>query len=1725
MIRKIFALLALVGLAAAPSTGWAGSYSISLTAKAVLIDGAVGSVAASKSQSFATYSEAEKADDSYSATILVYHDFKLYASAKAGEGSVFIGWFDNESCTGNPIETKTTYTYSERVYNKGASSKTVYAKFVKHEHSFAYSISGDKITKTCTAEGCPGSVGGTATLTIPASTTYSAAPHAASLQTMGDASAALSYSCGSAPTAVGNYTVTMTVDGGTAANSTITRDLIISPATIDSVSFNPASQNYDGAAKSTTMTVKAGNLTLGSGDYDIISGVLSGVVGSPAGDTVTTVTVRGKGNFQGEKDGTWTIKAPGTDYKLGTCTSQGAYGTVSDGVLTINQPTELAYNGNGTWSAKMKVEVPVPDNYTFIRADYLHFQNANYEGAFDDSNDTAKSACGLEVTYSKSKVTGRDYKYITDFSWTATIALEEVQSATAPIERTLKVWSPAWSDQGFLSYDNNGGLRETTYKIIIPIENLKLNDQFGNQVYPDAGYVAQVGNIKYQQLADAISVANAGDDKTVNLIGNAEAGTFSVGKNVTVNLGGFGNESATYKFVNLDDDNLGARVSSEKAENVTTDVVGFGVDADGYTYRPVRRHLHSWSYALNGDTLTATCVTDDGTQCDQNTVTVQLTVSGAADGVAPTASLGADAELFKSLTGASFGTVGYVRDTDDGAACAKWYVGDYTAQVEVTVGGTTHTLAKAFSIAKPSGGYTSGYEVGAKGVDAAKWVRYDSWGEAVAAATKGDTIYYREGDFNQETVDFSTDKGLTLDLCGKTVKYSSNDGDMTIQNLGAGTLTLLNAKIEQPKNIWAHNIIVKGADNGGKFVFGEGVSVENHGDYNNTHAPIKTSGISLNIAAGGLYDVGSLDEGVTVTGGTFGTDFKALDGFDPSARVPNCGDDYVVCKIADKKYEVVVHTHVLNYAANGNVIAVRCDGEDSAWCSYRPSAAGTLTLTAEDRKVAGSPYAGAKVTVAGKFPVTADDVAIEFYKDNVKLSDAPTDSGEYEARVTLTGEDGKSATAVAPFSFFHEHQYAFALAGNTLTATCGAAGSCDKQAATVVLDVASRDWQKGTVLTASVADDFGDVIDHAVGDIVYKQDGVALAGAPKLTGSYTAEVTVTVDGQPEPYTLTKAFSITKPAGGYTSGYEVGATGVVESKWVSYDTWAEAVAAAQDEETIYWHEGDWDTKTYDFTSDKNITVDFGKATLKHTEAEDLQIVTKGTGTVTLKNVTVQQPQKVVADVGVGAADVKFGGLKGGKFVLGEGFFLKNVSWAGNYPQLRTGGITIDNENYENISVEITAGDYQIEKLAGKVNVTGGRFWECKEKSLEDHVDGLGHTYVIREISDGDYVSQVVPHTHAPTAVVSGSAIVVSCTAPDHEWCAYGSYSATLSATGKTYDGQPCVATVTKTAGYPEAEFPVELAYYKNDEKQEQAPVDAGDYVARMKVGELVVEQGFTIDPATIDALTLVAETFYFDGAEKANSVASVKAGELDATYSVSGDALTQTGSIDGTQTYAVKVSGTGNFTGELEQTWQIVAPTGEVSAGEELVQDGVVIGTFSGTTLTLTQTTGLLFADNAWTLSVPFNLPADVSSVTYTEGEDVTVAAGALTWKAKITLDAVAAAISAQQDFLTLELSVQAFANENSAGLKPTTCVVKIPLTNLVLAVPAGQTLAAGDAAISGYKLLLGKGAKVTASEKVAGFRTVIVPQEKSEIVKESGNGPYTYSAVNKGLMILFGIGQ
>ena len=165
------------------------------------------------------------------------------------------------------------------------------------------------------------------------------------------------------------------------------------------------------------------------------------------------------------------------------------------------------------------------------------------------------------------------------------------------------------------------------------------------------------------------------------------------------------------------------------------------------------------------------------------------------------------------------------------------------------------------------------------------------------------------------------------------------------------------------------------------------------------------------------------------------------------------------------------------------------------------------------------------------------------------------------------------------------------------------------------------------------------------------------------------------------------------------------------------------------------------------------------------------------------------------------------------------------------------------------------------------------FEYGEKDTTNHASD---TYTYTDNGDGTHtkthecgVTVGEPEDHTLTYTANGNTITVSCSAN----CGY-SETATISATGKTYDGNAVEVVVSKTGSLEITDIPVTLT--KDGEAFTGEPVNVGAYTASVTLGDKTVSVDFTIAKAeasiatapTPNTLTYTGEAHYLINAGEA-----------------------------------------------------------------------------------------------------------------------------------------------------------------------------------------------------------------------------------------------------------------
>ena len=112
--------------------------------------------------------------------------------------------------------------------------------------------------------------------------------------------------------------------------------------------------------------------------------------------------------------------------------------------------------------------------------------------------------------------------------------------------------------------------------------------------------------------------------------------------------------------------------------------------------------------------------------------------------------------------------------------------------------------------------------------------------------------------------------------------------------------------------------------------------------------------------------------------------------------------------------QYVTHQHVFNYSASGDTITATCTAENCPLPVVEEKHVATLTIVAPTLTKYGETGKSAEATFTGGID-RVENPAVEYWKDNQKLDAAPTDAGDYKARITL-GEGNAAVTAKVDYT-------------------------------------------------------------------------------------------------------------------------------------------------------------------------------------------------------------------------------------------------------------------------------------------------------------------------------------------------------------------------------------------------------------------------------------------------------------------------------------------------------------------------------------------------------------------------------------------------------------------------------------------------------------------------------------------------------------------------------------
>ncbi len=268
---------------------------------------------------------------------------------------------------------------------------------------------------------------------------------------------------------------------------------------------------------------------------------------------------------------------------------------------------------------------------------------------------------------------------------------------TDPDDNTSKTIITSASNYKFSNYGSELRVGAGGQYTIYPNVNGKVTrvefthmGRWGSPYYPDPSQpVSYIG-------AFSMSITGMTCNGKTSLTGN--------GTSVGEGLSAYTNEDASFTFVSTDAAGIEGSLSMTLSDYALM-LIRSGCELK-ITYIPsvAPVHAHDFTYALDGNTLTATCGGTDGLECSltNHQISTSLTADDAFDSdpsMLFPATLSNYAP-FSTETGATKGNITYVNNTtgENLGATMPSDPGQYTASITVTAGGTGYTLTKTYNV-------------------------------------------------------------------------------------------------------------------------------------------------------------------------------------------------------------------------------------------------------------------------------------------------------------------------------------------------------------------------------------------------------------------------------------------------------------------------------------------------------------------------------------------------------------------------------------------------------------------------------------------------------------------------------------------------------------------------------------------------------------------------------------------------------------------------------------------------------------------------------------------------------------------------------------------------------------------------------------------------------------------------------------------------------------------
>ncbi len=333
----------------------------------------------------------------------------------------------------------------------------------------------------------------------------------------------------------GEYTVALAVSGlGDGETYELLATVKINQKDITGATLvlDPASTTYNAAEQTVSPFVTVDGL---AATIEVAEG--STTAATEIGEYA--VTVNGTGNFTGATSGTWEIKNTTGALKSVASANAGA-GTVENNTLTVTDTKALGY-ADGVWTAGLVLTWPMETkDWQLLDWDsYAHYVSEGSvlvtlgENGGSYENATANGSYKTGASSSSS----RSFTYLATTTWTVELTPAIIDAALAEEKTALEYTMRA----GAIQSDTYAqGVAFADYKIVVPLEGIKLYDESGYQVYPvqDTGdIVAEMkgaidategldedGKAAAKSKVDALVAAADGDAKAVRAWADAKTG-------------------------------------------------------------------------------------------------------------------------------------------------------------------------------------------------------------------------------------------------------------------------------------------------------------------------------------------------------------------------------------------------------------------------------------------------------------------------------------------------------------------------------------------------------------------------------------------------------------------------------------------------------------------------------------------------------------------------------------------------------------------------------------------------------------------------------------------------------------------------------------------------------------------------------------------------------------------------------------------------------------------------------------------------------------------------------------------------------------------------------------------------------------------------------------------------------------------------------------------------